>query len=473
MRNIIKFAFLSLMTINMSACSLIPLPKSYSGYEEYFEKELKYTKYTDVNALNAAISESSYFWSKDEATKYTAYYTAKSDLVMVYKDEPKVLVSYIDGTSIDFRVKNNDVLIETDKDVSYNATTEEIDVGDGELDDLKVAKDSGGYLVVTYGRHMLYVTSDLKNFYVNENNTNVFQGYESTKTIPSSTLLTETLAALGADQRLCLPAPSNQYEIWYGLDYYKEKPSHGTAYIAGVHPKDYVEVLKNNGFTVIRSFEDPFYAFYGEYGGYWYCYDAKEEIKMLVSLQFYLYTNSSGKNYGPYENTNIWFYRTREGYFGENQITENEDWTSAEKEIMAGWYDGTIDASKVPFIKLGQKYSVPNATTMSSAHEGLLDGTLKYGSKCYNITDNSRVYRLDGYDEVLEANGFHKFDPQCDLSVYEQKYAFSKTENSKYINCFINDELDIAIKYYFDVNFGNTIRVFKKSAMESWNNDDK
>ena len=30
------------------------------------------------------------------------------------------------------------------------------------------------------------------------------------------------------------------------------------------------------------------------------------------------------------------------------------------------------------------------------------------------------------------------------------------------------DEKDMAIKYYFDTTFGNTIRVFKKSLMTSW-----
>ena len=99
--------------------------------------------------------------------------------------------------------------------------------------------------------------------YVNEKNTNEFQGYNDTKIIASSDLLDNTLKALGAEQRVKLPAPGNDIEVWYGMEYYKEEPSHGTAYIADITPMEYVEILKDNGYTIIRSYEDPYYAFYG------------------------------------------------------------------------------------------------------------------------------------------------------------------------------------------------------------------
>ena len=75
------------------------------------------------------------------------------------------------------------------------------------------------------------------------------------------------------------------------------------------------------------------------------------------------------------------------------------------------------------------------------------------------------------YDEILEANGFHKYVPNYDLSNPDEKLAFFNTEESKYVNCFINQEKDIAIKYYFDIHNGNTIRVFKLSEMKSWLTD--
>ena len=59
------------------------------------------------------------------------------------------------------------------------------------------------------------------------------------------------------------------------------------------------------------------------------------------------------------------------------------------------------------------------------------------------------------------------------MSNAEQRNEFKKTEDSKYAECFINQEKNCAIKYYFDINNGNTIRVFKLDEMKSWLQDDK
>ena len=480
MKKSFRLISVALVALCLSSCDLFKslMKEDYSGYEEYFEKEVKYRKYTDMTSLNNEIAQSAYFWDKNDADTYTTYYTGKAIMIMVYKDKDLISLRFTDGNGVRIE-KNNDVTtIETSNpfngySVKYDASTEQKTTA-GPIDEknLNVAKDNDGYLVVAFEKYMFYVSKDLKNVYVNEKNTNEFQGYETTKTVQNSTLLTETLTAFGADQRLQLPAPAQEYEIWYGMDYYKEKKAHTTAYLAGVKPEDYVKVLANNGFTVIRSWEDPFYAFYGDRGGYWYCYDEKQEIELIVKLQFYLYTSNLGKTYGPWENTSIWMYQMKRGYFGDKERTTDTDWSAADKQRMASWYDG-VDASKVPFIQLGHSYSIPNVGTDSYAHDGLLDGTLKLHSRCYKISDNSTVYYLDGYDEILEANGFHKFNYGCDLSVYEQKNAFQNTEDSKYAECFINDEEDLAVKYYFDVDFGNTIRVFKKSEMQSWLQDEK
>ena len=480
MNKCFKLISLALVACTLSSCDLFKqlMKEQYSGYEEYFEKEVKYSKYTDMTSLNYEIGQTAYFWTKNDADTYTSYYTGKAILIMVYKDSDRVTLRFTDGNGIRIEKKDDVTTIETSNpfngySVKYNASTDQKTVtGTIDENNLNVAQDDNGYLVVAFEKYMFYVDKDLKNVYMNEKNTNEFQGYETTKTVPTSTLLTNTLLALGVDQRLQLPAPAEEYEIWYGMDYYKEKKSHTTAYLAGVKPEDYVKVLADNGFTVIRSWEDPFYAFYGDRGGYWYCYDEKQEIELIIKLEYYLYVSNLGKSYGPWENTCIWMYQMKKGYFGDKERTTDTDWSDADKQRMASWYDG-VDASKVPFIQLGHEYSVPNVGTTSYAHNGLLDGTLKLESRCYNIRDNSPVYYLDGYDEILEANGFHKFDYGCDLSVYEQKNAFQNTEDSKYAECFINDEEDLAVKYYFDVDFGNTIRVFKKSEMKSWLQDEK
>lgn len=471
MKSFNKLIVLSLAAFTLSACSFMDaiIPgNNYPGYEEYLTEELKYKKFTDMDSFNSEMNETSYFWSLSESDTVLNYYTGKSLYFSVYKEKDNLNVHFTTGKTVYISKSEAGVLFVTDE-VNIKEDGSKLVLVPGQENSLNVAKDDEGYLVVAYEQYMFYVLNDLKTFYVNEKNTSVFQGYIDTKTIPESELLTNTLEALGKDKRLQLPAPEGDIEIWYGLGYYKEKPAHGTALIANVHPNDYVKILKEKGFTVNRSFEDPYYAFYGFNGGYWYCFDEKEEMEVIIRLVNYLYTNKVGKTYGPFNNTEVWFYRMRRGYSHEKETTKNEAWDASDLATMRTWYDGTIDASVVPFAKLGRNYYVPSS--MSYAHSGILDGTLAYHHECYNITDNSPYYLLDGYDQILENNGFHKYQPNYDLTIPEQKSAFYNTEECKYVECFINQEKDIAVKYYFDVNNGNTIRVFKLSEMKSWLTD--
>lgn len=467
MKRLSKLLFLPLLGVLLTSCDLLGGlgEPDYSSYEEYFQQEKNYTKYTDMDSLNQVIGETAYFWSMSDSTNYTAYYTSKNVLVMMYKDKTMISIRFTDGNSVVVREKNGTLIFETDE-VEIDENGEKNVYITGKESSLDMAIDDEGYLLVAYEKHMFYVTKDLKSVYMNERNTNVFQGYSDTKTIASSALLEKTLENLGEEKRLNLPAPGSDIEIWYGEDYYNNELSHTTAYIAGVSPMEYVEILKENNFTVIRSFEDPFYAFYGENGGYWYCYDEQEDIELLINLTYFLYVNNAGESFGPYQNTVISFYPMTKGYFNEKERTTNEDWDSFDKENMSQWYDGTIDATKIPFIPLSEDYYVPSIKSL--ARSNALDGTLAYHHECYNITDNSSKYFLDGYDQILEENGYHKYEPNYDLSNPDEKSAFFNTEESKYINCYINEEEDIAIKYYFDVINGNTIRVFKLSEMQSW-----
>ena len=477
-----KVILLSLTTVMLSSCNLfegLGGGKNYSGYEEYFQKELNYKKYTDMDSLNAEIGKTSYFWSKNESSKYnnTTYYTGKSFMISVYNNKNDVYVYSNDGESVEVSEKDGVVKIQN-KDVIIENGQKRAVSGASDIENLDMVADNDGYLVVAYKKFMFYVTKDFKNVYMNEKNTNVFQGYSDTKTISSSELLTNTLQAFGNEQRLKLPAPGNEIEIWYGVDHNDDqKPLHGTAYIANVHPKDYVKILEQNGYTVIRSYEDPYYAFYQWDGGYWYCYDEKEEMELYLSLSNYLYTNNKGQSYGPFYNTKIWVNHMDKGYFGEKERTTKDAWDSYDLQDMADWYGGTIDASAVPFVKLSKNYSVPSASNMSYARTGLLDGTLAYHERCYNIFDSSPYYFLGEYDQILEANGFHKYVPThngkiYDLSNQNDKSDFYNFDESKYVDCYINQEKDIAIKYYFDINWGNTIRVFKASAMKSHLSDE-
>ena len=138
----------------------------------------------------------------------------------------------------------------------------------------------------------------------------------------------------------------------------------------------------------------------------------------------------------PTKNTYLYIRNILDASPRATTRSTDEDWSDYDKSIMAEWYDGSIDATKVPFPQIAKGYGVTKI--MSSAHEGLMDGTLKLHSQCYNITDNSPVYFLDGYDQKLEAAGFHKYVPSYDLSTFEGRSAFHKVEDCKYVesNCF-------------------------------------
>lgn len=469
MKHFGKILLIAIGSITLTSCDFLSLiigEKGYDNYEDYFIKDLEYEKFTDMDSFNKKLDDTAYFWTISEGSTSTSYFSGKALLFSVYKSKEYVTLYNTQGQYV-YVERKDGVLSFTCKESELRENEEGIYLYRGVKDPLKAQKYDDGYLIVAYGKFMYFVTNDLKTVYVNEDNSKVFKGYQGTKNIPDSDLLNETLALLEEDTRIKLPAPEgDNIEIWYGLDYYKGKPSHTTAYFANVHPVDYVEILKKNGFTVNRSYEDPYYGFYGKNGGYWYCFDEKEEIECIVRLQNYLYTTPLGKTYGPLDNTEIMFYKMKKGYFGEKETTTVTDWSESDKATFATWYDGGIDPNAIPFIPLGKRYSVP--TIMSFAHTGILDGTLSYHHQCYNITDDSPYYLLDGYDQILENNGFHKFVPAYDLDVPKEKSDFFNTDDCKYVECFINDEKDMAIKYYFDTTFGNTIRVFKKSLMTSW-----
>lgn len=475
-----KLLTIVFLSLTITACDFLNNiigQSNYSGYEEYFTNELKYEKSTDMDSFNKALDEGAYWWRTYESDTSTSYYTSKGWLVF-FNNSNKELSSirFLDANRINVYENENGHYFQIadytalSVEGEYWNGTKGVSASEEQQKNLQMHKyeDNSGYLVVAYEKYMFYVTSDFKDIYVNETNTKTFNNANEEKVIADCDLLNNYLTVFGEDKRLTLPAPEGKdIEIWHGKDYYKDHMSHYTAYFADVEPADYAETLKKNGFTVIRSYEDPFYAFYQSRGGFWYCYDEKAEIKILVSASDYLYINNVGKSYGPWHNTEIWFYKMSNGYFGENEQNTAEDWSDSDKEIMNSWYDGKLNVI-IPFVKLGSNYHVP--TDMSLAHTGILDGTLMQDHMCYNITDGSRVYYLDGYDKVLEANGYHKYEYGFDVdNDFDARSAFMKTEECKYAECYINEEKNVAIKYYFDTNNGNTIRVFKLDEMKSLN----
>ena len=117
MKHFSKVVNFFLLGVLLSSCGLMDLGSTggYSGYEEYFEKEKNYKKYTDMDSLNEEIRNTAYFWSMYEGSGYTAYYTGKNDLIMIYEDKPLISLRFTDGKSVTIQEKDNIIIFETDE----------------------------------------------------------------------------------------------------------------------------------------------------------------------------------------------------------------------------------------------------------------------------------------------------------------------------------------------------------------------
>ena len=117
MKRLSKLFFLPLLGVLLTSCDLLGGlgEPDYSSYEEYFQQEKNYTKYTDMDSLNQVIGETAYFWSMSDSTNYTAYYTSKNVLVMMYKDKTMISIRFTDGNSVVVREKNGTLIFETDE----------------------------------------------------------------------------------------------------------------------------------------------------------------------------------------------------------------------------------------------------------------------------------------------------------------------------------------------------------------------
>ena len=482
MRKSIAITAACAFLLSASSCNFLGdiLGSNHTGYEDYLIEELEYKKAESIGDLNKAIAEKAYRWRKEEydaSRQSTYYYTGKGLMVCVY-DSGRITVNTLDGRGV--FIENNEkagsIALDPDAQIYVDVTnhkwytsdkTKEKGINEEDEDAINVAADEDGYLVSIDRKELIYVDKDFKNFYVNENNTDEFVGYSSKKKVPSSDLLTSVLESLGKDARMAFPDPGVSCEIWHGEEYYQGKYSHYAFYLGGVDPLDYAKKLEANGFTVSRKVEDLiFLPFYGDRAGIWTITDAKEELKVSMTFRDYLYINNAGQNFGPEMNCCFSVYRSPSyGYAEGKGVTENKDWTSFEKTVMQQeWYEGNLNVV-IPFIPLEKSYRV--ASSLSKYSEDLFGGAMSLDQKCYRIYDMSVHYRLDGYDKVLEAAGYHHYEPEYDLSDAKQRTAYKQTDESKYYDCYINKELNCAIKYSFSFNYGNCIKVFKLDEMKS------
>nr|MCR5491179.1 hypothetical protein [Bacilli bacterium] len=338
---------------------------------------------------------------------------------------------------------------------------------DADNPNFQLSKTEGGYLAFMDRNYLYFISDDAKSFYVYEGDISAFVGPNDTKDFSDNEFAQSAAAQIKDMAYLTLPAPeTDNLEIWHGwnLDSDGER-SFYEAFLAGIEPSDYAEHLKKNGFTVSRAGDDlKFNLFYGERGGYWMAIDPSGDLAVILRSIDYLYAAPNGKTYGPERNTDIWFKKAKQGYYSGRLLTADTDWSDRDKETMMSWYDGSLGVV-IPFFPMEDNYSVSKGLT--SASEDLFGGALMLDHKCYKIYDNSLIYRLEGYGKVLEENGYRLYEPEYDISTDEGWDKFKNSDESKYYECYINKEKNVAVKYSFSIYDGNVIKVFKLDEMKS------
>lgn len=480
----IGFLFtLTVLPLSLGSCSFFPggETSNYTGYEDYLINE-GYQKTNDIKDVNKAIGDNAYFWHLFSSSTYDCYYTGLNHMVYIYKDKEQI--SIVLNNSESFTLKQykdgailsvNEISVRIDENnhkwFGYDSMKDESKLSDEQRDYCNIYPKDNGYVVISKNI-IFWFQSDYKDIYVCEFGSLDFKKDDKSKTITAFTELNEAIDSRNWD-KVVIPASGTNKEMWHKMHKGSSKdPDYKYWYdvlLTDTDPNEYAEVLRNNGFTVNRADEGGiFNAFYGEEkGGYWFAYDEKNEINLVYSFQDYLYINGLGKSYGPNKNIKINVKKAKGHHTRGPGETTNETWSESELNDMHSWYNNMN--IEIPFVKLGKEYSV--STKDSYAYESVFDNPFAVGHRCYTIYDEDNVYRLGNYGNILEENGYHLYLPDYDLTTFEGQQAYKKDENCKYYRCYINEEKDVAVKFMYSVNYGNLIRVFKKSEMKSYLQD--
>ena len=157
--------------------------------------------------------------------------------------------------------------------------------------------------------------------------------------------------------------------------------------------------------------------------------------------------------------TYVEIYDNQINYVYNNQKDTNDDWNNEVKNVLNDKFNCVI-----PFINLGKSYKVSNDYKEDEKND------FDISDKYIKISDNYYLYLLDDYKQILLDNGFKLYEAPADL-VYneEDNYTdwitaynmFIKSEECKYFDAYINENLGIFIKLDYDIKEGNIIKVYK------------
>ena len=485
----LRILSLTALAATLASCDLFNLINDllYKNLEEFYTKN-NYSHTADLSKLNTTMQKAVYQWQTktrtytntddvniEEISPYSdvvvydethvTINTKYSERIYVYKDSPYNRFSY--------RSENNPtVYLRTDGTLMYSVEgSRTLEYMDDEHAHLLQVHDLGdAVLIHTHEGSVVYIPEDLDNeevyLYLGDDASN---GYKL-KSASGGMSMSLTPEIWGIEEECVTLTPfSIELPDGYNEDvYYKsvdDEDDGSFNYFEVILPtlkaKDYADFLEQKGYEVFRGQEYGLFNLEGENDGEWVYYDAAHSVKVHLQYDYPIAAimGSDPKNYGVHLHVQKAEYTF--SLFGSTP-NGRTDWTQEDKEAMLNTY-GTV----LPFIELGRNYHI--GTTKMSYVEHPMLSPLVVDSKCYLIFDNyfEDLITKDYGKRLVEA-GFTEYLPP---STKDEIIAWKKTEDIKYYRCFLSDEYDLAVKFFFDDIYGNTIEVFKKSELKSYHVD--
>lgn len=484
MKKMRKLIILPLLgTLTLTGCDLFKkiLDLMYKDVYEFYRKE-GYSATESHDEFNAILQNKMYKWSRNTITysntgeTNTFYYSPHGDYISLYPQDSQITLhsrygesytvfydeSNTHNFSYSFEEKDKIMMDEgTFYYIDSNHYRQEMDAEHYQY--LSIQEDDNGYLFVSETGFMCYVKKDFTKIYPYIQCDGKFEFENESITVPESELLTQGLAKYAEEPKLALPFPKGYTDPVHHKDYLN---SDGEWYaydviLSNLKPLEYIPLLEENGFEVYKGEFHEMFELDGDNGGEWIAYDSTLSFSIHIEYANPICVAKDSKdNYGvqlhvmPMGMTTASYGRT---------VNVQTDWTDEEKTFMQNTFGTTI-----PFINLGRKYRWDEKKRDNGEHP--MSSALEMDSQCYWCFDNFYKDVInESYEETLVNAGFRKYVPpvtkQSNLDdIKEWKYS----EDVKFYECYLNDELQIAVKFGFDDIYGNYIKVFKYADLIPW-----
>ena len=484
MKGMRKLVVLSLFaSLTLTGCELFKaiMDLIYKDVYEYYQKE-GYAATDSLDEFNTLLQEKMYKWSETSVTYTntgktdTYYYSPHGDYMSFAPDYTQITLHSRYGERYAFfygedrETKLNYTFEDNDKIVIYKDNMYYIDSASyrQEMDEehyqvLRMQEDDNGYLFLSGTGFMCYAKKDFTKIYPYIQCHNRFEFKDETINVPASDLLTQGLAKYADEPKLALAVPNGYQETIHHKDYFN---SDGDWYaydviLPNIKPLELIPALERNGFEVYRGEYREMFELDGENGGEWIAYDSTLSFSIHIQYENPICVAKNDKdNYGV--QLHVMPMGMKTASYGRTVNTQT-DWLEDEKTFMQNTF-GTA----LPFINLGRHYRWDKNKRDNGEHP--MVSALEMDSQCYWCFDN--FYKdviTDKYGDILEAAGFRAY--ACPVTKQSDREAITEwkySEDVKFYECYLNDELQIAVKFGFDDIYGNYIKVFNYADLIPW-----